>query len=78
MYTRTEKLHYLFAGGAFSLVGAYVWYLKEHLPSEFELENMSFRVGRIAAWIDPERYANNQGYQTLQALTLLEVEDSLG
>lgn len=68
VYTRTEKLHYTLAGGAIATVLTYIWYLKNHMPSEFELEQMSFRVGRIAAWIDPERYANNQGYQTLQAL----------
>ena len=68
VYTRTEKLHYTLAGGAIATVVTYIWYLKNHMPSEFELEKMSFRVGRIAAWIDPERYANNQGYQTLQAL----------
>lgn len=32
------------------------------------MEDASFRVGRIAAWINPELYANNQGYQTLNSL----------
>lgn len=68
VYTRTEKLHYTLAGVALAAVGGYIWYLKNHMPSEFELEQMSFRVGRIAAWLDPERYAINQGYQTMQAL----------
>lgn len=31
-----------------------------------ELE--SFRLGRIVAWLEPEKYADDTGYQTLQAL----------
>lgn len=31
-------------------------------------ENMSFRSGRILAWLDPEAYADGKGFQTLQAL----------
>lgn len=39
-----------------------------HLPTVEELEHSSFRVKRIAAWIDPERYAEDGGYQSLQSL----------
>jgi cell division protein FtsW len=38
------------------------------MPTVEELDNMSFRVGRIAAFLNPERYADNQGYQVLQSL----------
>ena len=31
-------------------------------------DNMSFRGGRILAWLDPEAYADGKGFQTLQAL----------
>lgn len=31
-------------------------------------DNISFRLGRIRAWLNPEAYASDKGYQTLQAL----------
>lgn len=31
-------------------------------------ESLSFRGGRILAWLDPEAYASDKGFQTLQAL----------
>ena len=31
-------------------------------------EGMSFRMGRIKAWLDPSAYASTKGFQTLQAL----------
>lgn len=31
-------------------------------------DSLSFRGGRILAWIDPEAYADGKGFQTLQAL----------
>lgn len=68
IYTRTEKIHLSIIGTIGIGVGIYLWNLKSNLPSVDELANMSFRVGRIAAWLDPGRYASNQGYQTLQAL----------
>ena len=68
VYTRSEKLHFFFMGGVVIVVGTYLWNLKQNLPSMDELEKMSFRVGRLAAWLDPETYATNQGYQTMQSL----------
>lgn len=68
IYTRNEKLHLSIIGLAGVVVGIYLWNLKKHLPTVEELETMSFRTGRIAAWLEPERYAANQGYQTLQSL----------
>ncbi len=31
-------------------------------------ESMSFRLGRVKAWLNPEAYATSKGFQTLQAL----------
>ena len=31
-------------------------------------DSLSFRGGRILAWLDPEAYADGKGFQTLQAL----------
>lgn len=66
--TRTMKLHLLSLAGAVSAAAVYVLRIKNNLPSPEELEKMSFRVGRIAAWIAPEKYAADQGYQVLQSL----------
>lgn len=68
IYTRSERLHLSIIGLAGTAVGVYLWNLKRNLPTVEELEAMPFRIGRIAAWLAPERYASNQGYQTLQAL----------
>ena len=66
--TKTWKLHVGVAALMFLVVGLYVAKIAMDLPSPSEIENLPFRVRRIAAWIDPERYASGQGYQVLQAL----------
>ena len=66
--TRTIKLHAGVLALAISMAALYVLNIWNHLPTPEELSNTSFRVGRIAAWLAPERYADNQGYQILQAL----------
>ena len=66
--TRTEKLHVAVFVAALVLVALYVWSIWIDMPTPEELNDMSFRVGRIAAWLDPNRYAAAQGHQTLQGL----------
>lgn len=66
--TRTEKLHLLVFIAAVVVVILYVLSIWNNMPTPEQLNNMSFRVGRIAAWLDPERYAAKQGHQTLQGL----------
>lgn len=68
IYTQNERLHFSAVGLAGVSIGGYLWNLKRNLPTVEELANMSFRTGRIAAWLDAERYGSNQGYQTLQSL----------
>ena len=68
IYTRNEKFHIAVAALLLIAFSVYVLKIKNNMPTAAELDNMSFRVGRIAAWLDPERYASGQGYQTLQAL----------
>lgn len=65
---KTWKLHLIVAAAAIVVVGLYVYSIARNMPTVEELETMSFRVGRIAAFLDPERYADNQGYQVLQSL----------
>lgn len=65
---RTWKLH-LFAFVLVVMIAVlYVWSVASDLPEPTELENMSFRIGRIAAWLEPEIYKNDQSYQTLNGL----------
>lgn len=60
--------------GAFLLVAigavGYVLFIRFHMPSEelIASSSYSFRNARIAAWLDPQRYASTKAYQTLQAL----------
>ncbi len=57
--------------GIAALIGAGVAvgreYLRRTLPTQAELNAMSFRWGRFYAWIAPERY-EKQGHQPLQGL----------
>lgn len=78
LYTKSEKLHIMIAGSGLAIIGLYVWNLKENLPTAEELETMSFRVARIAAWLDPERYASSHGYQTLQSLYAIGSSNFIG
>lgn len=66
--TAWKKLHLSIVFGVF--VGAFglVNYLATNMPSPEELTEKSFRLGRIAAWLNPELYADGVGYQPLQAL----------
>lgn len=51
-----------------SAAGIYVHNIWKNLPTPKELEQMSFRIGRIAAWLNPYKYESDQAFQTLQAL----------
>lgn len=66
--TKTEKLHVFVFLGLLILIGMYVWSIWSNMPTPEELSEMPFRIRRIASWLDPERYAATQGYQTLQGL----------
>ncbi|NBH13824.1 cell division protein [Lachnospiraceae bacterium] len=65
---KTEKLHIAVFLAAFAFVAMYVWSIWTNMPTPEEMSEMPFRVRRIAAWLDPNRYAATQGYQTLQGL----------
>lgn len=64
----TFKLHLSVFVTALVIIGGYVVYIANNLPSPDELKSVSFRVGRIAAWLQPEIYASDQAYQTLNGL----------
>jgi len=65
---KTENLHIVVFLAVFALVAMYVWSIWSNMPTPEEMSEMPFRVRRIAAWLDPGRYAATQGYQTLQGL----------
>lgn len=65
---KTYKIHAFIAVVVIIAVGVYIYSIASNLPTPEELEMANFRVGRIAAFIDPERYADDQGYQVLQSL----------
>ena len=55
-------------GSVIGFVYYYVMRIATNLPSQEELDSLPFRIGRIAAWIDPERYRSKNGYQVLNSL----------
>lgn len=62
------QMHVLTGGGLVAAVIAMWMHFKDNLPTQAELDKMPFRYGRIFAWISPERYPENQGFQSLQSL----------
>ena len=64
----TLKLHFIIFLCVGIVAGVYIWSIYIDMPSPTEIDKLPFREQRIAAWINPEMYADNQGYQTLQAL----------
>ena len=68
VFTDTLRLHAIVAVSAVFLLVAYVCYIRRHLPSPDEIDHVSFRVGRIAAWLKPELYETDISYQSFQAL----------
>lgn len=67
VFTEQWKLHIGMVALAAAAVTALRMYLKNTLPTQAELNNMPFRLGRFYAWIAPERY-EKQGHQPLQGL----------
>lgn len=66
--TPWKKLHYSIVLLTVLGVAFFITYFMNNLPSAQELSDQNFRVGRIAAWLNPEAFADGQGYQPLQAL----------
>ncbi|MCR5773922.1 MAG: putative lipid II flippase FtsW [Lachnospiraceae bacterium] len=59
-----SKPYIVIAGAGFALAGFVVYIIAQNIiPAE-----LSYRLGRIKAWLDPEAYASGKGFQTLQAL----------
>lgn len=65
---KTWKMHLAVVAVVAVAVFFYIRSIAMNMPTIEELDGMSFRVGRIAAFLDPERYAEKQGYQVLQSL----------
>ena len=60
-----KKILIIWAGAisaAAAVVGAIV------LIDRLGFSKLSFRVGRVLAWLDPEKYSADEGFQVLQAL----------
>ena len=66
--TEHTAFHVALGGGAFAAILLLRNYWAQHLPTQAQLDQMEFRDGRIYAWISPETYADNQGFQPLQGL----------
>lgn len=54
--------------GLFAIAGAAIIVFVIVKMAESGADDLSFRGGRILAWLDPEAYASGKGFQTLQGL----------
>lgn len=54
--------------GLLAIAGAALIVLVIVKMAESGADNLTFRGGRILAWLDPEAYASGKGFQTLQGL----------
>ncbi|MBO5551201.1 MAG: cell division protein FtsW [Lachnospiraceae bacterium] len=66
---------YIILALVFFALAALLVYVIAHniIPAE-----LSYRLGRIKAWLDPEAYASSRGFQTLQALYSIGSGGTLG
>lgn len=72
--TPNYKEYFLIAAGFVAIAAIVVLLVsKGILP-----ESMSYRFGRINAWLDPEKYASTTGFQTLQSLYAIGSGDLFG
>ncbi|SDZ78718.1 cell division protein FtsW [Lachnospiraceae bacterium NK3A20] len=53
-----------FFGAVLAVAAGLVFYISSRAGDP----DMDFRSGRVLAWLDPTKYANGKGFQTLQAL----------
>lgn len=61
-YPKTKKtVQYSMLAGIVGYIGVRIW-------ASSLAKSDNFRLQRIIVWIDPEKYADNKGFQTLQAL----------
>lgn len=51
-----------------TLAGAAAWVFYVVQKAQAHVDDLDFRGGRILAWLDPEAYANDKSFQTVQAL----------
>lgn len=65
VYMKTPKLHLAMLILVIVAVGVVVCMVATNMPDPDSQTN--FRIMRIAAWIDPERYYKEAGFQTIQA-----------
>lgn len=66
--TKTYRLHAVVFLGVVIVAVAYILSIAANLPDPEVIDDIPFRVARIAAWLDPEKYGDSKGYQILQAL----------
>ncbi len=65
MHPETKPFIALVTAGIAAVI-AIVWALRKVLVMSVTSDN--FRLQRIITWLDPEKYASDDGYQTLQGL----------
>ena len=66
LFVASPRYWYYILGALFAVGGVFL--LVYLISSGILPANMSFRLARVKAWLNPEAYATGRGFQTLQAL----------
>lgn len=67
IFNKTNKLHMLILVIAVALIAVYILHIKNNLPDPAHIDDYSYRIARIVAWLYPDRYSD-AAYQSQMAL----------
>lgn len=67
IFNRTKKMHIVVLLTAVGLIAGYILHIKSNLPDPAHIDDYSYRIARIVAWLYPDRYSD-AAYQSQTAL----------
>lgn len=67
IFNRTKKMHIVVLLTAVGLIAGYILHIKSNLPDSAHIDDYSYRIARIVAWLYPDRYSD-AAYQSQTAL----------
>ena len=67
IFNRTKKMHIVVLLTTVGLIAGYILHIKSNLPDPAHIDDYSYRIARIVAWLYPDRYSD-AAYQSQTAL----------
>lgn len=67
IFNRTKKMHMVVLLTTVGLIAGYILHIKSNLPDPAHIDDYSYRIARIVAWLYPDRYSD-AAYQSQTAL----------